>query len=521
MILSHLSKSKLLEATQAAIPSSPEAHPALEPTFVAIRALGEFAALLKTGINEFLFKLIIEGLPGIFAWMKFLFELYSDDSMKGLSAIHSMPGLLALVTRLWLAEDDDMDITITFSPSVFSSFFVGIVNFATTPIFDEVVSAVGGDASIIAETAAARLRCVLDKPGSPNPTHVAFCVVILFCLTSRRKPEPAMRRAEFGKRVIGLVTSALLRLSTGSLEPGGLGIRAVIAAVRCIIQLIAAGDGPTNVKLAIQAGMIQAFLNISSSFNFLEDNVDQELLTLIRVTLPQYFVYHSVLVVFARATRKIGSQEARTNVAETPIWDAWYAMKTLAAERLVIKCKYVDNGALSTEAAFCDYCRRAAPKAELKKLEERTQSRMPGESRRKNLTALKGDALRKEDIKFISFLALHDAWRHLPRLRRLAAQDLPGMPLANVGVQIDYTCVPEMYFVLPIASEGGKTSIQCLIAVGEWYTTASVISPTSLWEDVDFGRSLEFLNETDTIIDDVDIDLANMRGHKGSSVYRK
>jgi hypothetical protein len=56
----------------------------------------------------------------------------------------------------------------------------------------------------------------------------------------------------------------------------------------------------------------------------------------------------------------------------------------------------------------------------------------------------------KQDRAFHHHLAIRDASRHLPLLRKLAAAKFPSTPVSKLLILIDYTKVPETYSVKPI-----------------------------------------------------------------------
>ncbi|TFY52004.1 hypothetical protein EVG20_g10745 [Dentipellis fragilis] len=746
ILLSHLSEPKAIQMSRTSTPCT-LARVLAKRAHTAMSALGQFGAFLGPTAKVNLLCLA-KGWTGVLRWMSFFYEkhkklpvradrteqrenslhmvayaLYAitQDSSTVKSTIPATPGVVALATRLWLSGDPGLSDNPPYFPvPACTAALCHVLETVGVTMLDEVISMAGG-AGTIAETALGRLRSTLEF-STLNPQYVEIHIRLLFSLTAEREETSTVRHALIEKGCIKFLIRVLLRLSTMPLQLDT--VMAVSGALICVANLIEAGDAVTDLRLAVQEGMLQAFANLSPSFPRLHETPYGVIFTMVSRMVPKYLIYRSVLLVVQSAMSRM-TQEDRAKVAASPMRDSWDFMDRLVAERLevnemvsggtrvpanvVVHCDYVrarlslpchlvhvnavvHERALKSAFKTCSQCHavyycskecqvagwRKSHKTEcqsnkqeltgkimqrkdrlflshlldhglcrnqphLRRLaaqnfpgmplanigvtvdytylpedysvfvtDEHNRSRegeaatvecliptglrctkicitMPkpslgrGEASistpvvpdleeqlgcsegrgmppgvpsyglfthnqadtchivlycskecqvagwknghkvecKRNQEEMIRDTLQKEDRKFLSYLALCDAWHHLPRLRRLAAQDLPGTPLANIRVQIKYACVPEMYAVLPLASESGRTCIEYLITVGERCVAVRMISPTSLWEDVDFGWSLEISEEADTILDDVDIDLANMRVHGGSSVYRK
>ncbi|TFY60692.1 hypothetical protein EVG20_g7327 [Dentipellis fragilis] len=579
MIHSHLSEAKALDPTKPAAPRSPAALTA-ERAFAAIMALGNFGPFLMPP-NKPLLDLVAKGWPGIWKWIKFFYAintnpragsaeqrrnslemvayaLYSithDDAIQ--ATISATPGLIALSTLLWLAEDPNFGSQPTMLPIPVTAAALHHVLFnATQATINEVVKVSGGKSSIVAETALTRLRNALAKP-VPDPAHVHAHINVLVTLTRPRKH--AVRRAVLRRGGIGLITRALVRVSTMPLQ--GPNVDAVIAGFGFISNLIEAGEGIRYVRQAVREGLLQAFVNVSPSFARLDAEAREFILALVSDTLPRYLVYRSVILVVDNAMQKLETPEARAKIEKSPVRDSWYKTRKLAAERLMIKWSH---DTVKTEAAHCDYCRKQGQKETFRNCSRCHVTRYCSKEcqvagwnsghreecrlKKEEQLVLEDDAIQKEDRLFHHHLAIRDARHHIPLLRRLAAKELPGVPLAKVGVSIDYTRVPEVYGVFALEghdlskevkkdaprvsearsenivekalkSEGRASLVESKICVGEGCSVVLTLTAQPLWETNEVTRNLpgymddeegwlDRTGEFDTTVDDIDIMMA-------------
>jgi len=116
-------------------------------------------------------------------------------------------------------------------------------------------------------------------------------------------------------------------------------------------NLIEATDGIPWVRQAVQEGLLHAFVNISPSFHMLEPVVQGILLRLISDVLPRYMVYRSVILAVDTAMTKLECSDTTGKIERSPVKDAWYKMKRLALERLMIKSR---SDAIKRQLAYCD-----------------------------------------------------------------------------------------------------------------------------------------------------------------------
>ncbi|KAA1473183.1 hypothetical protein DENSPDRAFT_822468 [Dentipellis sp. KUC8613] len=578
MILSHLSEAKALDPSKPAAPRSPAALSA-ERAFAAIMALGNFGPFLMPP-NNALLDLIAKGWPGIWKWIKFfyavntnpragspeqrrnslemvayaLYSLTHDDAIQ--ATITATPGVIALATLLWLAEDPNPGAQPTMLPiPVCAAALHHILFNASQATVNEVVKVAGGKSSIVAETALTRLRNALARP-MLDPAHIHAHINVLVTLTRPRKH--AVRRAVLRRGGIGLVTRALVRITAMPLQ--GPNLDAVIAGFGFISNLIEAGEGIRYVRQAVREGLLQAFVNVAPSFARLDEEAREFILALVSDTLPRYLVYRSVVLVVDDAMRKLETPEIRAKIEKSPVCDSWFKTKKLAAERLMIKWSH---DTMKVEAAHCDYCRKQGQKETFRNCSAchvtrycskecqvagwKSGHREECKLKKEEQLVLEDDAIQKEDRLFHHHLAIRDARHHVPLLRRLAAQELPDVPLAKVGVSIDYTQVPEKYGVFALeghdlskeakedgprvsearseaivekalTSEGRASLLESKICVGEGCSIVLTLTARPLWETTEAIRLpgemddeegwVDRADDFDTIVDDIDIMMA-------------
>ncbi|KAI0049148.1 hypothetical protein FA95DRAFT_1538803 [Auriscalpium vulgare] len=537
MLCSHLDASKAPDPRVSAAARSPAA----ERAFSSLLGLGNFGRLLTPYATSLLAP-IKKSWPGIFKWMVFFHEVYSNPNAQGPKnameiiayALYSIthedafqdrvtntPGAIALAASLWMKEDARSETPLLPIP-VASSMLHHILFCATDANLDEFVKSAGGKTSTIADLCLSRLRSTIAKP-LVSGLQVRSYVDVMVALSRGRKH--ALRRAILHKGGIGVVTKALLKLSVLSLSDED--VRdAVIACFGFISNLIESGDGIHWVRQAVQEGLLLAFVNISPSFKSLDTEARSFTLALVSNVLPRYLVYRSVIMAVSAAMEKVDTPENRVKIERSPVKDSMYSTKLLADERKKIQFQ---SDVMKKELAYCDHCQKYAPKDTLKKCGgcqvtlycskecqtqgwkkiHRSECKLKDEER---IEVLQQDAFSKDDRVFLHNLAIYVARKNLLTLRRLAKRSYADIPLSKLGVRIDFTKVPPTYEVFllsardiskeakpnwtptlvarsesilekAINSEGRNSLIESVVSVGEGTTIVVSLTARCLWDD--------------------------------------
>lgn len=376
MFLSHLTEEKCPDHRLTAAPFSPAAI-AADRAFVSLQALGNFCPILLRPGNAPFLALISKAWPGIYKWMQSFYHLngnprngtaeqrrnsmemiayalysitHDDDTQKMISAT---PGIIELTTLMWKIEDHGTTPPLLEVPMGTSAFHHVLFE-ATDSMLDEVVRESGGTAENVADLALSRLRAAIKKKPI-KPTHIHAYVDIMVSFSRCR--GHALRQTLLKKRAMALVTTALLSISTMPLRDESV-LSAVISCFGFIRNLIEAGEGIYFVRQVIQEGFLQAFINISPSFGFLDSEAQEFTLSLIDDILPRYLVFRSIIQVVDTAMSRIETPENRAKIQRSPVRKSWADTKALALERLKIKFQ---SDVMKRQVAYCDYVSEFSP----------------------------------------------------------------------------------------------------------------------------------------------------------------
>ncbi|KAI0319607.1 hypothetical protein OF83DRAFT_1054763 [Amylostereum chailletii] len=540
MFCSHLDASKTPDPRLSAAPHSP-ATIATDRAFSSLLGIGNFGSVLSMRGRQLLAP-IEKAWPGIFRWMVFfdtlhrnprlaskeqrensqeiiayaLYTITIDDRIQAM--VTATPGLVPLATKFWLDENMQRESTMLPVP-VGSAALHHVLFTANDDTLNEVVRSAGGKYGTVAQLGIARLKHELKRP-IPRGPHVHAYTDVLVTFT--RGQDHPLRRAILKAGGMVVVTQALLKLSTQPLDKDV--FEGVISCFGFISNLIEAGEGTTYVRQAIQNGLLEAFVNISPSFNLLDPEAHGFTLKLVSNVIPRYLVYRSIILAVNASMTKLETPANRRKIERSPVKKAWYTTKMLALERSMVQHQADIE---RRERAFCDYCQKGAPKDTFKRCSgcqatlycskecqiQGWKSGHKGECKLKDAERinLQNDTMRKDDRMFHHALTIHEAQTHVPQLRLIAEREHPSVPLLDLGVRIDYTVIPPSFstFVLEehdisrearpsesrtqeargegivekaIARRGRSTLIESVISHGRFNTMVMTLAAHSLWE---------------------------------------
>ncbi|KAA1473172.1 hypothetical protein DENSPDRAFT_261981 [Dentipellis sp. KUC8613] len=549
MVLSHLTESKLQEAI---------GNTSLECIYlltkradIAMIALGAFSFIGPQ--DSFPESLLSDSWPGIFQWANILVESHvkegTDEGQNTLEMIASAlyflalygvafqsmmsatPGMVELATHLWLSEEFSSNPERTQSPFPYcSTVFYAILDKADSTALNVVLRTAGGGAHDIAHTALRRLRSTIANPTPSFPIRAQMQISVLFEMTRRDRPSFDLRRAISSNDGTKLAVLALRCFLTVPLSE--VTTPAVRMAFKYLSNLLDADEGVTNVRVAIEEGMLGALIDISSSLHLLGEDVRGLIATIVGVTVPSHLIYHSVLCAFESKIPQFEVLEGLARDHRSPIRDSWYQMREFAMKRFMMRLKFDRSpDAMGPQITTCDQCQRSASKDAFRRCSgchvtyycakecqlAAWKTKHRAECKRKKEECAK-KAVKRKDRLFISHIVVHDICHNSPTLEKLAARNLPGMPLSQVGFSVDYTCVPERYGVVDLSSGSEPPGyVNCFIPSGEKCMQFRMIAKKSLWTEgrklwgaggmPNLEATLNRSSETYTIVDGVDINI--------------
>jgi len=260
--------------------------------------------------------------------------------------IGSTPGLIAIITKLWIAEAKKEG-GVCFKASTVLERFVS----APKPGWlDQIIAAADNNPTVVAKTILERIRANLLEPGVLSTDYAAIHKDLLIAMGFSQAATPAVCHALRSHHSIPTITKAMLCLSSdrhANAPPHSTRIpdRFISQCLTfCIIYLdmsfIDSEDAGTWIAQAIDAQLIPAFLK-STRFFVHDGALKQICPKILGDVIPQYLVYRSVLRAVARSLKNIRRIGLEGLVPENgPFRDSWSTLNELANERLGIKAHY-------------------------------------------------------------------------------------------------------------------------------------------------------------------------------------
>jgi MYND finger len=254
------------------------------------------------------------------------------------------PGLVAIITKLWIAEAEEGGVMCFKASTVLERF----VSAPKPGWLDQIIAAADNNPIIVAKTILKRIRANLLEPGALRTDYAAIHKDLLIAMGFSQAATPAVCHALRSQHSIPTITKAMLRLSSdrhANAPPHRIPDRFIGQCLTfCLIYLdmsfINSEDAGTWIAQAIDAQLIPAFLE-STRFFVHDGTLKQISQKILGDVIPQYLVYRFVLRAVARSLKNIKRLGLEGLVPENgPFRDSWTTLNELANERLGIKAHY-------------------------------------------------------------------------------------------------------------------------------------------------------------------------------------
>ncbi|EPQ56164.1 hypothetical protein GLOTRDRAFT_128115 [Gloeophyllum trabeum ATCC 11539] len=256
-----------------------------------------------------------------------------------LRAMFTTPGLVDLVSRLWLMEISDhaflADTRYRFHATCLMNMLVEEANFDFLGVPVDFSEPLRSRRMTVADTTVKFLRDVCS--GAPYaPTHVSRNIHIVTVLSEH---DEELRHAFLAANYIYSVTRVLVKLTATHPsevveEPERHG-SAIEAALWNLWLLVGFTDGSTWVIQALEAKLLLGLLRCEPWLPYLQGHDDECFYSFLFNVLPSYAVYRSVLCVMQRSfTWIVESQLHLSRFSDDPEWtEAWeYFISTLESQ---------------------------------------------------------------------------------------------------------------------------------------------------------------------------------------------
>lgn len=275
----------------------------------------------------------------------FIFEgLYLISRTRDLRnwMMKTTPDLLPFLAKLWVDEVEGVET----KPGFANLFSVSKIlqPFVTEPQpgwIQTVIKAAGGTVGDVASIALKHVNASLNA----SELNERLFVADMFILAGLSHENPSVTNAFLSRNSIFVITTCLTRLTTTP-KPKNMSKMDSDDMRECLNvcyhyleDYIRSTDGVTWVKQAIDSGLLQAMVK-SEEWLANEAPPNNHRIEIVKVILPGYLVYSSILTAVGKALRKI---QLNKMARRSPFFVAWFRFTTLAAERLAIKKKMDDT----------------------------------------------------------------------------------------------------------------------------------------------------------------------------------
>ncbi|KAJ7022650.1 hypothetical protein C8F04DRAFT_1137345 [Mycena alexandri] len=465
-----------------------ERSPVAECAFYALVGLTKAAEHFTPGASYHHHPSVLNSWPGVFKWSAFFFQtrvasmpprpiegrrtamdviasvwyaLVQADGMRQVMA--ATQGSIEIATQLWLLDDE-----VPYSgtkyisiPAPAAALDALLVDRAAA---DRALAAVAGKSELIVKTAISRTRNALAC--SPlDPTQITIYIDLLNDFSYGR--HHPLRYGLLQAGVIQLCTKGAGTL-VRALNAGGSPdlLNGIISAFGYLANCLESTEGFTWVTQCLASDFLAAFADLGPHFRRLDAEDYDMICSLLTKTLPTYLVYRSVIQAVDEGMRRI-KEEQFQRINSSMAKKVWVDFQVLAEERVFV---VLHATAVKGKAATCDnvechkidakntfrkcggcsttlYCSKECQTIAWKEGGHKAMCKMKQRERLEG----RSQAISKSDVAFFHHLSTRDARHHLPLLRRLARTRYPALRPCELVMRIDYTAVPPVYSVIPLA----------------------------------------------------------------------
>jgi hypothetical protein len=258
------------------------------------------------------------------------------------TTVASTPGVIALTTKLWIAETKMGNEILSFRASRVLERFVSVPG----PGWRDQIVASGSGPFAIAKTILDRIRVNSMEPSIKATSYISLHSDLLIAMGFTDGPTTDVCRALWSQHSIAVVTKAIFCLSSdkpadmSSIPDSVIGQCLTFGVIYLDISFTNSEDTHTWIVQAVEARLIPALLKATRFFSY-EGALEPICSNFLGDVIPQYLVYRSVLRSVARSLKNIRRHGLEKKLAETgPFRDSWNTLNDLVSERLAIKAHY-------------------------------------------------------------------------------------------------------------------------------------------------------------------------------------
>ncbi|KAI0041943.1 hypothetical protein FA95DRAFT_1682874 [Auriscalpium vulgare] len=369
-------------------------------------------------------------------------ELYGPTR----KVVRDTPGVFALISSIWAKYTPPRKgCVVRCHPSFLSRLLQNLLMVPNDEGLASFVAATGKTPAAIARVALLRLRAVARDPSSSIGEFSAHMDMLMWLAHGRKG---ILREAVVQEDGGAILTKSLLAL----MNRPDLGTKDVATAISlnfCVMKwYLKTRSSVHAMRCAIRSGLFVAYAKLTPVFKDYHMFHQQNILAVMKEALSHHLVYSSVVNQAIESAGDFIAGRPWEAVAEPQLKFAllcvsrlvsvrgmfmreWDAMKHMA------HCNSCEARFLKVDLKACGqchavlYCSKACQAAAWV-----THKKTCALRRRIASRELGGPS--KADWIYLRQLALYDARGAQGRLHPVAAEDLPGVPLSDIGISLDY-----------------------------------------------------------------------------------
>ncbi|TFK68986.1 hypothetical protein BDN72DRAFT_643162 [Pluteus cervinus] len=469
--------------------------------FWSLCALGKLTGLLSPLTTDPYGHEIVRAWPGIFKWSAFLYASHvqppsvdpgDTTPSEKLAATRGMVrdviatswcaltgsksakttmlqthGVVEIAARLWVLEDDP---NVTKNTPFGDGVPVGslLLDQLSTgegeAVVNHIITAAGGDLGRIARTSLDRLKKDFTSsqfPADPLDSTLHFNLVAQFC----RSPNLEIRETFLNHGAILICVQLLIRIASVMNEEAinpdekKAFLQLMTMGFWFLMNFLDTTSGVPWVLQAINSGLLTAFVECSPFYFDLKHDDYRIASATIVTTIPRYLAYLCVVQATDAAFLKLKRTPRFSSLRMSRAWKDFDSLSLLTAQRFGVisqvkfmkqnaticsnpKCQKLDVRNNFRKCAKCGkvlYCSKECQAIHWKELGHRQHCKNTGKD---NMLPQEDGAVSQRDFQYLQWLNINQARYNLPHLKRLAAQQYPGVPLNDLMVVINYDELP-------------------------------------------------------------------------------
>ncbi|TFK68980.1 hypothetical protein BDN72DRAFT_841180 [Pluteus cervinus] len=419
--------------------------------------------------------------------------------------ISASPLMIEILTKLWLMEKQDH--TDFLSPYATNALEMTLRVHRTDEeqigFIDRIVKAAGGKIDRIVNILMKRTREEFDANKHRSGVTTNMLLIYRLCGPSQH----AFRLAFLNAGVVPLFTE-IIRVMAETMKTGDFTAyetnmtMTMRTALIYLAEHLESVNGFAWATQAVEAGLIKSFIMATAFFHRFSFEEKEITFSIMKDIFPKYLVYRSFIQAIDNAFRDMRHQRLENFITGRDAIATLSAFQKVALERNCClnilqmektfstvcdnqKCKKANGANEFRKCSGCKisvYCSVACQTADWNSGEHKEFCKQVQKEVKEGLP----HSVSRSDTTFFHHLAIRDARRNRPKLKRMAKEDFPGIRLEELTILLDYTVYPMNLSLqhnpeksLSPEAEGGDGTAQDLDAATETRPSTPTDTPSA------------------------------------------